>query len=606
MSRQSMRLMNFCAVAAAFVMPLSSGFAQAPVAPAGETPAVAQGTPSVPEMSLSAAEVVRLAEGGGAEDVLLAYVQNSTSPFNLTADQILYLRDIGVSSQVTAAMLNRDAVLRNQPHTYTYNQQPYPATVPPPGPQPEPAPAPAPAPQLVTPPLIEQPAPVYVSSPPPEATYFYNDLSPYGTWVNLDGVGWCWQPRVVVINHGWQPYCDGGHWVYTDAGWFWQSDYSWGWAAFHYGRWQRHDRCGWVWTPDRVWGPAWVVWRSEGDHCGWAPLPPHADFDAHFGWRFNGVRVGVNFDFGLRPERFTFVRLGDFDRHDLDRRRLAPTEVTRIYNHTTIINNYQVRNNTIVNEGIRADRVAAATHNPIHQVAIRDVPANSPRMLGTHNTAEGEVAVYRPQLRAPAHPVNMVAQKVDDRHPVIQHTPLPTANTQYRAGFPGIAPGTANSQWRAQPQPQRNPQAPSNERASPVAPRQQTPATYPAARNNNQPSATPWAEGQASSPSHSPPTHQSAPPAATPYRPPTSNVQPAPIRPAEATRAYQYPSQPRPGSEREAQPVPRNQGNQFYEPKGGRQAAEVHSLPPANNQRQDFSPGQQGNAPGGQSRKNNQ
>ena len=92
-------------------------------------------------------------------------------------------------------------------------------------------------------------------------SYFYNNLSPYGTWVSLEGYGWCWQPRAVVISHGWRPYCDGGHWVYTDAGWFWQSDYSWGWAPFHYGRWYQHPRCGWVWTPDRVWGPAWVTWR---------------------------------------------------------------------------------------------------------------------------------------------------------------------------------------------------------------------------------------------------------------------------------------------------------------------------------------------------------
>src|SRR5437899_3110195 len=90
------------------------------------------------------------------------------------------------------------------------------------------------------------------------------------------GVGWCWQPRVVLINHGWRPYCDGGHWLNSDCGWYWQSDYSWGWAPFHYGRWQLHNRCGWVWVPDTAWAPSWVVWRTAGDFCGWAPVPPHA------------------------------------------------------------------------------------------------------------------------------------------------------------------------------------------------------------------------------------------------------------------------------------------------------------------------------------------
>ena len=149
----------------------------------------------------------------------------------------------------------------------------------------------APAP-VAQPPPGAAPPPAYVTSPPADVSYFYNDLSPYGSWVNLDGYGWCWQPRAVVVSPGWRPYCDGGYWVYSDAGWYWQSSYSWGWAPFHYGRWYAHPRCGWVWTPDRVWGPAWVTWRVAGDSCGWAPLPPHAEFDVRLGWRFNGVLWG--------------------------------------------------------------------------------------------------------------------------------------------------------------------------------------------------------------------------------------------------------------------------------------------------------------------------
>src|SRR5262249_26081691 len=161
-----------------------------------------------------------------------------------------------------------------------------------------PAPAVAPAPTAPEPPPptqpVEAPAPTYVGNAPADVSYFYNDLSPYGSWIVLDGVGWCWQPRVVVINHGWRPYFDGGYWAYSDCGWYWASTYSWGWAPFHYGRWYLHPGCGWVWTPARVWGPAWVTWRTVGDHCGWAPLPPHADFDAHVGYIYNGVHVAVS------------------------------------------------------------------------------------------------------------------------------------------------------------------------------------------------------------------------------------------------------------------------------------------------------------------------
>jgi len=395
----------------------------------------------------AALEVIHLAEANTSEDVIIAYVQNSAASFDLSADQILYLRDIGITSPVITAMLSRDATLKNQPQSYSYNQTLYPPTNPPPA-APEPAPASAaPAaetPAAPVPATAGAAAPVYVSSPPAEVNYFYNDLAPYGTWIQLDGVGWCWQPRVVVVNAGWQPYCDSGHWVNTEAGWYWVSDYSWGWAPFHYGRWQRHNRCGWVWLPDRVWGPAWVVWRSGGDSCGWAPLPPHAEFDLALGWRFRGVHVAADFDFGLGLNSFVFIGFGDFHRHDYRHHRLPPDRAASVYHHTTVINHYDVHNRTIINRGVPPERIAAVTHTPVRQVAIRDVPAKGPgggpRPAGT---GRNESVVYRPELRAPTQPVRAVAQRVDDKHPVIQRTPAaPTANRNPGpAGVPSRAAG---------------------------------------------------------------------------------------------------------------------------------------------------------------------
>ena len=111
------------------------------------------------------------------------------------------------------------------------------------------------------------------TAPPPQnvtVNYFYDNLSPYGSWVEVPAYGRCWRPAVVVTNPGWRPYCDNGHWIYTDSGWYWASDYSWGWATFHYGRWCSDVRLGWFWVPDVVWGPSWVSWRYTSDHCGWA------------------------------------------------------------------------------------------------------------------------------------------------------------------------------------------------------------------------------------------------------------------------------------------------------------------------------------------------
>jgi len=529
-----MKSTKWLGLMAALMVPLLTAEAQTPPP---------QGAASVPaNMSPAASEVTRLAEASTSEDVMLAYIQNSAAAFNLSTDQILYLRDIGLSSAVITAMLNRDNALRGQAQTYNYDQRAYPATVPPPtAPAPAPTPAPSPVPEAVAPSPTQAPPPVYVSSPPPEVGYFYDDLSPYGSWVQLEGVGWCWQPRVVVINRSWQPYCDSGHWIWTDAGWFWVSDYSWGWAPFHYGRWQRHARCGWVWTPDRVWGPAWVAWRSEGDHCGWAPLPPHSEFVVGVGWRFNGVSVGVNFDFGLRPEHFTFVALHDFNQHDLGHRRLPPTEVTRIYNHTTIINNYTVNNTTIVNQGIRVDRVAAATHTEIRKVPIRDVPAGGGRAVLTQGTDRGAPVVYRPQLKAPTRTSGIVAQKVDERHPVIQHTPT----------FSTAAPANTSRPWGTVPShgqvatPQRD--VPRNaDRSGPAQP----------------------PPGQRSAPSApSAPSAAPAPRAATER--PEANPRLYPLHSGQ-----QQVTAPQPGVSRQAAP-------QYY-PKSYHQAAEAHALPPLN------------------------
>jgi hypothetical protein len=498
------------------------------------------------DLTPGANEVIRLSEAGTTEEVVQGYVNRSTAAFNLSADDILYLKDIGISSAVITGMLNRDHELQSRGPGYNYDQKLYaPANPVAVAPQPEqpvapiPTPAavsaPAPTPEVATAaPAAEAPptpAPVYVSSPPTDVSYFYNDLSPYGTWVQLNGVGWCWQPRVVAINHAWSPYCDGGYWVYSDAGWYWQSTYTWGWAPFHYGRWHLHSGCGWVWVPDRVWGPAWVVWRSEGDRCGWAPLPPHAEFVAGFGWRFNGVHVAVNFDFGLHPEHYTFVALRDFNHHDIGHCRLAPTEVTRIYNHTTIINNYVVNNNTIVNQGIKVDRVAAATHTQIHQVPIREAPAGTTTVARTQGTS----AIYRPQLKAPpARPATMVAQKVDERHPIIQHTPI-TATRVQRSSATVTKPTTMGT-------PQTD-----TSRPVPNTPQENAPRK-------------PYSTAQDSSAVHGP-THsgsqaaQNQVPQRTSPEPPVSQT----VRPT--------------GDE--------SNPHQYY-PKGYHQSSEIHSLPPNN------------------------
>ena len=63
---------------------------------------------------------------------------------------------------------------------------------------------------------------------------FYDELSPYGTWVISRDYGYVWVPDVAP---GFTPYSTNGYWMLTEEGWTWVSDYPWGWAPFHYGRW---------------------------------------------------------------------------------------------------------------------------------------------------------------------------------------------------------------------------------------------------------------------------------------------------------------------------------------------------------------------------------
>ena len=55
-----------------------------------------------PEYSGDLGEVVKLAKSGVDESVIIAYVQNSPVPNRPSADEILKLRDAGVSSRVFA------------------------------------------------------------------------------------------------------------------------------------------------------------------------------------------------------------------------------------------------------------------------------------------------------------------------------------------------------------------------------------------------------------------------------------------------------------------------------------------------------------------------
>ena len=380
--------------------------------------------------SSPAGEVVKLTQAGVDEAVMLTYVSNSTSMFNLSSDEIIYLNDIGVPASVVTTMIHRDQVLKLTPVAL--------------------APAESAAAQ-VNAPAAEGAAPSYVNPPQPETqpiqpvdaggspppqpvnvtyNYFYDSLAPYGSWVDLPGYGSCWQPTVVVVNRAWRPYCNGGRWVYTDCGWYWYSDYSWGWAPFHYGRWVSDARLGWCWYPGYTWGPAWVSWRYSDGYCGWAPLPPSASYTYGVGFTYYGGSVGVSFGFGLGSSCYTFVPWNRFCGYKPYKYCAAPHQAQQIYQHSTVINNYISRNNnTIVNQGIPIDKVRRHTGAEIRQVSIRETRNTIDRTTrGERFERDGRtLVVRRPQIAQTSTVTAQPARFTGESPP--GHTPSTSAGT---------------------------------------------------------------------------------------------------------------------------------------------------------------------------------
>jgi hypothetical protein len=215
--------------------------------------------------------------------------------------------------------------------------------------------------------------------------FFHENLESYGDWREVGDYGYCWQPR--DVDRDWRPYSD-GNWVYTDAGWTWDSEEPYSWAVYHYGRWARVDRIGWVWAPGTEWGPAWVSWRRSPQHVGWAPLPPEAMFSRSVGF---GGRVDADFDIG--PTNYNFVEVRNFGAPRLRTVLVQPRENIRIINQTTNITKIKYVNNVVYNEGPQFDVISRESAQPIRRLKLQrreDVDFDPRKARGEHLRARVE------------------------------------------------------------------------------------------------------------------------------------------------------------------------------------------------------------------------
>lgn len=391
--------------------------------------------PPVPPAELDlpkpVSEVIRLAHLQLGEGVLTNYIATLREPFQLDSDQIVYLRDVGVSPSVIEALLVKQQDLEPQSISKTEPKpekpedqvQPIPpaqqvayASPVPPTPTQYPGGA-TDSPQIQVGPAVpavpsasEEPAPVVNNF-----NFFYDSLAPYGNWITVPSFGFVWQPSCAVVNPGWRPYWNNGGWVWSDCGWFWNSNYSWGWAPFHYGNWFNSPGVGWCWAPGSVWGPSWVTFRYSSGFCGWAPLPPGCGWSSGVGLTWAGSGIGVSFGFGYSAANYCWTPTSYFAVQNCANFGIVGNQAGHIYNNSQVINNYVVgNNNTIINGGIDPGQIQKHSRSEIRKVQLAD--ANSPtassgRMLSRPGSTASQLAVYRPAVsQGSAAPRTVVAR----------------------------------------------------------------------------------------------------------------------------------------------------------------------------------------------------
>lgn len=212
---------------------------------------------------------------------------------------------------------------------------------------------------------------------------FYDELSPYGDWIEYPGYQHVWSPRV---DGDFRPYFTNGNWEYTDDGWGWASDYDWGWAPFHYGRWLYEPQYGWLWIPGYEWSPAWVTWGEVDDYYAWAPLYPGVNVGyAYEDWMPNSIY------WNIVPREHIYDR--DLDRW-AENREQDEIFVNRIhtlnnFNKTPLHNHYYSR-------GPEMKEVEKYTNRKIVPVSFKAVDRIMP------SKREGNtIQVYRPNLLQP-------------------------------------------------------------------------------------------------------------------------------------------------------------------------------------------------------------
>ena len=210
---------------------------------------------------------------------------------------------------------------------------------------------------------------------------FYDQLSPYGDWINSPDYGYVWRPYF-DNPESFRPYSSNGNWVYTDYGWTWSSGYDWGWATFHYGRWDFDNYLGWLWIPGYDWAPAWVSWGSYNNYWGWAPMGPN-------------IYVQDNSNWYAPDPWWTFVPQNQFCSSNWNQyiydRPVHVNNITYITNVYIDANNHNNHNSWY--NGPRVNDVERYSRSRVVRMEVGE--SQRPDRTGIHNN---RLDVYRPTV----------------------------------------------------------------------------------------------------------------------------------------------------------------------------------------------------------------
>jgi hypothetical protein len=412
---------------------------------------------------------------------------------------------------------------------------------------------------------------------------FYDELSPYGQWVESPNYGYVWIP---AIGNGFSPYSSGGHWVYTEYGWTWVSDYPWGWAPFHYGRWDFNDGYGWFWVPDVEWAPAWVAWRRSPGYYGWTPLSPGVSLEVSFNNNYYG-----------RRDNWFFVEDRYLGRRDINQHYAPRTNNETIINNSTVINKTYIDNSrhTTYVTGPDKEEVQKVTGTPVQPVTIKESskPAQS--------LSNDQLNIYRPRVSkttnekvqpAPAKVIDIKDVKPVEKNQGDQNQnaiPPPSNQTPAEKNQRGQRNPAKNNS--AQPvdnqrhqnmptKPQENVPAKKNQQAIPQ-PAQQNQDHERGEQNKNRPAQ----------PQESAPTQQNPQPPAPIQQEPNrgrTEQQNRPTQPQENAPPKQNPSPSVPVHQDPSRGRDEQQQNIPQRPQENRQ---VDPTPPANPPKQNSNPG---------------